>query len=786
VCTESIIIDASRLRVPEARQSVFVDQEFFAALQTAAERVMQGERALEKILRFLNSICAYVDELKSKKGVHDEAEGGEIAGYVYDLKQTLKGVAQELIDEASKAYTLLPNDPVFTSFGDERAIFLDNELFDFHPEQVPGVERALLFSGDSVYAFRSDQGEDALTAFEYGEYVFINQALIDAYEATEEGSTERDYLHELLELALNPVDTSYDPHSRGRKNVLSLSRPKKEQLHSVDVEDTGEHSPEAALLRNRFEHRIVKKIDAIGAYDAYAYQLAKGFLVERQGFPLTKRLIYYSHSFDEITSIPLESGSECCDPYQIETTTWCIPTWDSLIFLEENGDVKGGYKFRNGQAWNTTKVCATENGYFVIETLADGKLEAVTFDKQFNLEKTNQIEVGSVISSMKSRSLTGLHSLSDDSFILVLGENSEKYSPKTPIHLSAEGVAMNMEPEFSGQVLTSHEFGNEILCVSTSGLCRVAKESGEVIGEHTFEFDGEIGDSVLSSRGDAYVFSKDRLPVFSRAAGYAMEKQHPVSIGEGVDADEFEIRLNSEENKCALLNYCSQLLVIDLDTGLTHEEPAKKNGGYVEIFANTSGSFTTVTEQVDFSKSIDLRILELTSFSDQIKQHAEHINLAHHVEKLRAEISELCAIEADDEVYKQSVRRTVRQIVAEGGDQSLTLDGVFPLEGEPSTLLLQELTALRTRQRAISDAYKVRSLSPEVFLGKSGENLAVFLGDRNPDKVVFLARAIDSTKDLSVLLPVLGGVYECYSASSFNSDRDRSLFLGYWTHTLDR
>jgi hypothetical protein len=206
----------------------------------------------------------------------------------------------------------------------------------------------------------------------------------------------------------------------------------------------------------------------------------------------------------------------------------------------------------------------------------------------------------------------------------------------------------------------------------------------------------------------------------------------------------------------------------------------------VEIFANTSGSFTTVTEQVDFSKSIDLRILELTSFSDQIKQHAEHINLAHHVEKLRAEISELCAIEADDEVYKQSVRRTVRQIVAEGGDQSLTLDGVFPLEGEPSTLLLQELTALRTRQRAISDAYKVRSLSPEVFLGKSGENLAVFLGDRNPDKVVFLARAIDSTKDLSVLLPVLGGVYECYSASSFNSDRDRSLFLGYWTHTLDR
>jgi hypothetical protein len=312
VCTESIIIDASRLRVPEARQSVFVDQEFFAALQTAAERVMQGERALEKILRFLNSICAYVDELKSKKGVHDEAEGGEIAGYVYDLKQTLKGVAQELIDEASKAYTLLPNDPVFTSFGDERAIFLDNELFDFHPEQVPGVERALLFSGDSVYAFRSDQGEDALTAFEYGEYVFINQALIDAYEATEEGSTERDYLHELLELALNPVDTSYDPHSRGRKNVLSLSRPKKEQLHSVDVEDTGEHSPEAALLRNRFEHRIVKKIDAIGAYDAYAYQLAKGFLVERQGFPLTKRLTYYSHSFDEITSIPLESGSECC------------------------------------------------------------------------------------------------------------------------------------------------------------------------------------------------------------------------------------------------------------------------------------------------------------------------------------------------------------------------------------------------------------------------------------------------------------------------------------------
>ncbi len=68
----SILIDAHAVRVPEARQSIFVDEKFFGALESAVDEIIEGQRSAEEKIQAINTVMAYLEHFSQQKSLDEK------------------------------------------------------------------------------------------------------------------------------------------------------------------------------------------------------------------------------------------------------------------------------------------------------------------------------------------------------------------------------------------------------------------------------------------------------------------------------------------------------------------------------------------------------------------------------------------------------------------------------------------------------------------------------------------------------------------------------------------
>lgn len=776
LCEDEIIIEAAGLRVPEARQSVFIDQSFFSILQVAAERVLSGKRSVADKLRFLNSVCAYADELQARKGAH--AEGGleEVGGYVYDLKRSLRNSAKGIVEAVRNSHVLLPNNSLFASFTNEESIFLAGELFDFVPEQVPGITKVSLFTQRAVYAFPSVMCvADMPSVFAYEDSLFIRQDLVEAYEVTEAGSAERAYLHELIELAVNPVDTSYNPHGKSREVLLTL-RNTCDGLARSEAGVTWEGTPATGVLRDQFAYAPVRHMSG---RNPTVFPFLGGFIVARSEIP-GACMTYFDASLNEQTlPVEKEGADDGYYPLVLEDGVSCLHMVDRVLFCTGDGQVSYTHTRAEARYCEHVRACCTSDGYAVAEILSDGACVFTCLDKQFQVTKRGTFPCW-VDSSAWVRSFL---QLGDGTYVLVHSATDNARTEKTVLRVSEQGLVETLNRVSSSTVFDVCVADDTIFLITESGLCWFSAQSGEFLGEVVHTNDQGVLCSKAMSTGDVLVCREHALMVLSRRDGYAVPRNiffPPHNLKNAL----VSLTVNASETQCLLCLYGDAVYAVDLGTGGVDDLSAVSELRYSSACAFPDDSFITVSDVWSNGKGGSaIGRIEKVSFSPAVRDKGADITFDNHVSGAFTHLKSLCSVAIEDEPgtyarYTDAVRRVVSMLTTGGGIDAFTLENVFPLSEASVVSLSQHVVVARARRAAMSKEYQAHALSPDLFLGETGKLLAAFIADQDQHKLDFVSRLLDGVDDPIPLFAVLEDVYDGYRVFSSRTDRDQALFFG--------
>ncbi len=211
-----LLLEGPNFRVPESRQGIFLDETFLNTINKIVTEILNSNKLAQEKAQLLNSILIYLDEQMQKKNLGDKQKNKEQNSEILTHIKKIKKQAQPLIQELQQEYILLPNHQKWqnldldNSKSNKELFYLNERLFDFKIESIPGVERAEYFRGAKVYGvdFKELDLKDNKFIEYRGSYLF-DKRVLQIYEQ-ETDDFKKESLEELIELSLNPIITSYD------------------------------------------------------------------------------------------------------------------------------------------------------------------------------------------------------------------------------------------------------------------------------------------------------------------------------------------------------------------------------------------------------------------------------------------------------------------------------------------------------------------------------------------------------------------------------------------------
>ena len=235
------------LQTSDARESVIINKNFEEAVKRSVDIIIEGKLDPEKKITALNSLIAALTYLGGRKKGEKKTD---IFITVSSIISYANKKAKPLINDlSSKGYIFMPNYEEFSHLklaDDKKTVFVDPLLFSFDPEKLnlPGFEQikpSIFKSSTGQKLFLADF-KDATTSpiitYEGG-FILDRKVWQKIISLKETNPQDFEVLVEALELRLNPISTSYDPHEEPLTNLqnrLVFKETREEETRRETVE----------------------------------------------------------------------------------------------------------------------------------------------------------------------------------------------------------------------------------------------------------------------------------------------------------------------------------------------------------------------------------------------------------------------------------------------------------------------------------------------------------------------------------------------------------------------
>jgi len=268
------------LESSDAREGVKINKNFQEAVKKAVDIIVEGEIDPKQKIAILNSLVAGLTSLGGREYSEKKTDVFTTISNIISYTHTK---AQPLITDLSlQGYLFIPNYQEFSNLklaDDPKTIFINPLLFSFVPEKLnlPGFEQvspSIFQSSTGKKLFLADFKDEAPPIISYRDGFIIDRKLWKKILSLKaENPHNFQVLVEALELRLNLVSTSYDPHEKPLTNLqnrLIFEEKKEEETKQETIEWPGWLSnKQKGELAN-----ILKDIKEVADYGGWIYPTA--------------------------------------------------------------------------------------------------------------------------------------------------------------------------------------------------------------------------------------------------------------------------------------------------------------------------------------------------------------------------------------------------------------------------------------------------------------------------------------------------------------------------------
>jgi len=214
------------LESSDAREEVKINKNFQDAVKKAVDIIVEGETDPKQKIAILNSLVAGLTSLGGREKGEKKTD---IFSTIASIISYTNTKAQPLIASlSSQGYLFMPNYPEFSNLklaDDPKTVFIDPLLFSFTPEKLnlPGFEQvspSIFQSSTGKRLFLADFKDGSSPIITYNDgFILDKKVWQKILSLKEKNPQDFEVLVEALELRLNPVSTSYDPHEQPLTNL---------------------------------------------------------------------------------------------------------------------------------------------------------------------------------------------------------------------------------------------------------------------------------------------------------------------------------------------------------------------------------------------------------------------------------------------------------------------------------------------------------------------------------------------------------------------------------------
>ena len=214
------------LESSDAREEVKINKNFQKAVERAVDIIIEGETDPKQKIAILNSLIAGLTSLGGREKGEKKID---IFTTISNIISYTNTKAQPLIAElSSQGYLFITNYQEFSNLklaDDPKTVFIDPLLLSFTPEKLnlPGFEQvspSIFQSSTGKRLFLADFKDGSTSPITYKDGFIIDRKVWQKIlTLKEQNPQDFQVLVEALELRLNPVSTSYDPHEQPLTNL---------------------------------------------------------------------------------------------------------------------------------------------------------------------------------------------------------------------------------------------------------------------------------------------------------------------------------------------------------------------------------------------------------------------------------------------------------------------------------------------------------------------------------------------------------------------------------------